>query len=151
MVRVVFDPSSHEYSGPSLNDMLDKDTVLGPELLQLLLQFRSTEFVLTADIRNAFVQICIKPEDRGALRFLWIDHLPSSDHPVSTIVEWRMSRVPFGVSSSPCMVSATLQHHLAHFHPSVGTWTPGTCRGVAVCELVLIPPPIYSGHFTLTN
>ncbi|XP_037518337.1 uncharacterized protein LOC119395121 [Rhipicephalus sanguineus] len=121
-VRVVFDASSHEDGEPSLNDMLDKGIKLGPELLQLLLQFRSSKFVLTADIRKAFLQIWIRSEDRDALRFLWIDQLPTHEHPVPTIIEWRMTRVPFGASSSPFLLSATLQHHLETWktkHPDI--------------------------------
>ncbi|XP_049272070.1 uncharacterized protein LOC125758673 [Rhipicephalus sanguineus] len=121
-VRVVFDASSHEYGEPSLNDMLDKDIKLGPELLQLLLQFRSSKFVLTADIRKAFLQIWIRSEDRDAIRFLWIDQLPTREHPVPTIIEWRMTRVPFGASPSPFLLSATLQHHLETWkskHPDI--------------------------------
>lgn len=62
-VRVVFDASSHEYGEPSLNDMLDKGVELGPELLQLLLQFRCNKFVLNTDIQKAFLQIYIRSED----------------------------------------------------------------------------------------
>ncbi|XP_064488324.1 uncharacterized protein LOC135400416 [Ornithodoros turicata] len=111
-VRVVFDASSHEPGSHSLNDILDKGTTLGAELLQLLLQFRCNHIVMTADIRKAFLQIHVRREDRDLLRFLWIERLPSSDEPCPTIVEWRMTRVPFGASSSPFLLSATLMHHL---------------------------------------
>ncbi|XP_064458861.1 uncharacterized protein LOC135369129 [Ornithodoros turicata] len=123
-VRVVFDASSHEPGSHSLNDMLDKGTTLGAELLQLLLQFRCNHIVMTADIRKAFLQIHVRREDRDLLRFLWIERLPSSDDPCPTIVEWRMTRVPFGASSSPFLLSATLMHHLESWktiHPEIAS------------------------------
>lgn len=47
--------------------MLDKGINLGHDLLQLLLQFRCSKVVLTADIRKAFLQTSIRSEDRDAL------------------------------------------------------------------------------------
>lgn len=39
-VHVVFDASPHEKGEPSFTDVLDQGVNLGPELLQLLLQFK---------------------------------------------------------------------------------------------------------------
>ncbi|XP_064475530.1 uncharacterized protein LOC135389409 [Ornithodoros turicata] len=111
-VRVVFDASSHELGSPSLNDVLDKGVKLGAELFQLLLQFRCSPIVLTADIRKAFMQVCIRPDERDLLRFLWFNQLPTEGLPTPSICEWRMTRVPFGAPSSPFLLAATLQHHL---------------------------------------
>ncbi|XP_064465085.1 uncharacterized protein LOC135376506 [Ornithodoros turicata] len=71
-VRVVFDASSHELGSPSLNDVLDEGVKLGAKLLQLLLQFRGSPIVLTADIRKAFLQICIRPEERNRCFMEWL-------------------------------------------------------------------------------
>ncbi|XP_064479115.1 uncharacterized protein LOC135392330 [Ornithodoros turicata] len=78
-VRVVFDASSHEPGSHSLNDILDKGTTLGAELLQLLLQFRCNHIVMTADIRKAFLQIHVRREDRD----LFVS-CGSNDFPVAT-------------------------------------------------------------------
>lgn len=121
-VRVVFDASSHTQGEPSLNDLLDKGVKLGPDLLQLLLRFRCYPIVLTTDIRKAFLQIWVRREDQDALRFLWIDELPTPRNPVPKIVEWRMTRVPFGAASSPFLLAATIQHRLEAWkqtHPTI--------------------------------
>ncbi|XP_037502613.1 uncharacterized protein LOC119377081 [Rhipicephalus sanguineus] len=110
-IRVVFDASSHERGESSLNDILDKGVKLGAELLQLLVQFRMNPIILTADIRKAFLQISIRQEDRDALRFLWVNRITDEEGKPPRIVEWRMTRVPFGASSSPFLLAATLQHH----------------------------------------
>ena len=110
-IRVVFDASSHERGESSLNDILDKGVKLGAELLQLLVQFRMNPIILTADIRKAFLQISIRQEDRDALRFLWVNRITDQEGKPPSIVEWRMTRVPFGASSSPFLLAATLQHH----------------------------------------
>lgn len=100
-VRVVFDASSHVYGERSLNEVLHKGPNLNADLLRQLVSFRCSPVVLTADIRKAYLQIVIRPEDRDALRFLWVARLPSLEEPVPEIQEWRMTRVPFGASSSP--------------------------------------------------
>ncbi|XP_064472440.1 uncharacterized protein LOC135386465 [Ornithodoros turicata] len=112
-VRVVFDASSHMPGELSLNQVLHKGPNLNADLLVQLIAFRCHPVVLIADIRKAYLQIAIRPEDRDALRFLWIKKLPSPQEPLPDIQEWRMTRVPFGASSSPFLLAATLRHHLA--------------------------------------
>ncbi|XP_064461559.1 uncharacterized protein LOC135371435 [Ornithodoros turicata] len=110
-IRTVFDASSHIPGQPSLNDVLSKGANINSDLLHLLLTFRSYPIILTADIRKAYLQIQIRPEDRDALRFLWLTELPSATNFHPECQEWRMTRVPFGASSSPFLLAATLHHH----------------------------------------
>ncbi|XP_037501548.1 uncharacterized protein LOC119375442 [Rhipicephalus sanguineus] len=112
-LRVVFDASSHALGHPCLNDVLFKGTKLGVDIVQLLLTFRRHPVVLIADIKKAYLQMLIRPEDRDVLRFLWIDRLPSDGDPSPSVVTWRMTQVPFGASSSPFLLAATIRHHLA--------------------------------------
>ncbi|XP_037579782.1 uncharacterized protein LOC119462509 [Dermacentor silvarum] len=69
-LRVVFDASSHAQGYPSLNDCLDKEVNLNPELLQVLLRFRWFPVAINSDIEKAFLQIEIQETDRDAFRFL---------------------------------------------------------------------------------
>ncbi|XP_064468687.1 uncharacterized protein LOC135382950 [Ornithodoros turicata] len=110
-IIIVFDASSHIPGQPSLNDVLSKSANINSDLLHLLLAFRSYPIILTGDIRKAYLQIEIRPEDRDALRFLWLTELPSATNFHPECKEWRMTRVPFGASSSPFLLAATLHHH----------------------------------------
>ncbi|XP_062713964.1 uncharacterized protein LOC134290782 [Aedes albopictus] len=71
----------------------------GPDLLTSLLavmfQFREREVAITADIREMFLQILIRPEDRSALLFLWRD---SPEQPVKIMVT---DVAIFGATCSP--------------------------------------------------
>ncbi|XP_077548072.1 uncharacterized protein LOC144160779 [Haemaphysalis longicornis] len=111
-VRVVFDASSHGPEYTSLNEHLEKGTRLLVDLTTLLIKFRLHSIALTADIEMAFLQICIREQDRDALRFLWFKQVPSDENPKPEVEEWRMTRVPFGTTASPFLLNATLQHHL---------------------------------------
>ncbi|XP_077528171.1 uncharacterized protein LOC144139787 [Haemaphysalis longicornis] len=111
-LRVVFDASSHVPCHPSLNSVLLKGPKLDANLLKLLVEFRCHHVVLVADIKKAYLQMVIREEDRDALRFLWVKHLPNEEDPLPQIVHWRMTRVPFGATSSPFLLAATLRHHL---------------------------------------
>lgn len=62
-----------------------------------------------ADIKSAFLQISLNKRDRDALRFLWTDDKPMLQKEIKNL---RMTRVPFGVSSSPFLLAATVRHHL---------------------------------------
>ncbi|XP_037501408.1 uncharacterized protein LOC119375300 [Rhipicephalus sanguineus] len=109
-LRVVFDASSHTQGVPSLNDCLDKGVNLNPELLLVLLRFRWFPVTINSDIEKAFLQIEIQETDRDAFQFLWFDTTHISQH--SKLVEWRMTRVPFGSTSSPFLLMETIHYHL---------------------------------------
>ncbi|XP_037521503.1 uncharacterized protein LOC119398758 [Rhipicephalus sanguineus] len=112
-LRVVFDASSHEAGHVCLNDVLSKGVKLGSDVIQLLLNFRCQPVVLAADIKKAYLQLLIRPQDRDLLRFLWLERLPTKEEPMPPITTWRMTRVPFGAASSPFLLAATLRHHLS--------------------------------------
>jgi hypothetical protein len=103
-VTVVYDASAN-CNGPSLNDCLH----VGPKFnlrINELFRFRSYPVALVADIEKAFQMISVNPDDRDVLRFLWVEN------PFDDDVILRFTRVVFGVSSSPFLLTATIRHHL---------------------------------------
>uniref|UniRef100_A0A2A4IX21 Peptidase aspartic putative domain-containing protein n=1 Tax=Heliothis virescens TaxID=7102 RepID=A0A2A4IX21_HELVI len=94
-LRVVHDAAA-KFKGISLNSLL----LPGPDLLQpllaILMRFRENAVALTADIREMFPQVRIRPEDRDAQRFLW------RNDPSDKLKLYRMSSMMFGACSSPC-------------------------------------------------
>ena len=85
-------------------DLPDHDCLYpGPKLNQKIL-----DIPLTADIEKAFLMIAVAEPDRDVLRFLWFDDV-FLDEPAI------VARVVFGVSSSPFLLNATVQHHLEEF------------------------------------
>ncbi|XP_073960633.1 uncharacterized protein [Choristoneura fumiferana] len=93
-IRIVHDAAARTH-GVCLNDFL----LTGPDLLQsllgVLMRFRQKPVAVAADIKDMFLRISIRREDRDALRFLW------RDDPTSTPTEYRMRSVLFGATSSP--------------------------------------------------
>ena len=67
---------------------------------------------IVADIMHAFLQIFVDENDRDSIRFLWFENI---NDPGSKIVIYRFTRVVFGLTSSPFLVNATLQHHLLKY------------------------------------
>ncbi|GFY78675.1 uncharacterized protein TNIN_162381 [Trichonephila inaurata madagascariensis] len=102
-IRPVFDASAREKGKPSLNQCL----FTGPNLIELLPdvldRFRMFMIGLSADIEKAFLQIGIAPDDRDYLCFFY----PSNEREIH-----RQSRVVFGVTSSPFILSASIEHLL---------------------------------------
>ncbi|GIY12688.1 uncharacterized protein CDAR_306851 [Caerostris darwini] len=60
-----------------------------------------------ADIKQAFLQLSVRPEDRNFLRFLWWN---TEDR--TKLEFFRHCRVVFGVTSSPFLLNASVRHHL---------------------------------------
>lgn len=93
--RMVFDAAA-KFGGKSLNDML----LPGPDLLQslfgVLLRFRQHPIAVVADIKEMFLQVKIREEDRDSLRFLWRGELRTGKPK-----EYRMTSVIFGAACSP--------------------------------------------------
>jgi len=136
-VRPVFDASATSYNGTSLNDCLESGPSLNPDLVKVLVRFRKWKVALTADITKAFLQICVRPEDRDVHRFLW----KCKD----SIRMMRFVRVPFGNTSSPFLLNATIKYHLQSYPDTevvkelkenlyVDDWLSGADTAEEACE-----------------
>eukprot|EP00112_Aurelia_sp_Birch-Aquarium-sp1_P003268 Seg1363.25 transcript_id=Seg1363.25/GoldUCD/mRNA.D3Y31 product="hypothetical protein" protein_id=Seg1363.25/GoldUCD/D3Y31 len=104
--RIVFDASSKNKNGVSLNDCLLPGPVLQPNLVSIIIRFRLHRIALMADIRKMFLQIKLAKQDQNVHRFLWRDF--------NTKIEpktYCMTRLTFGDVSSPFEAIATVQHH----------------------------------------
>ena len=76
-LRIVFDASAKpSEDSPSLNECLETGPPLQDLLWNVLVRNRLKPVALTADIKKAFLQVRIRPEDRDALRFHWIRQGP---------------------------------------------------------------------------
>ncbi|XP_076660490.1 uncharacterized protein LOC143363843 [Halictus rubicundus] len=95
-LRLVFDAAA-KTKGVSLNDMLET----GPDLLQplagVLLRFRQYAVACKADIKDMFLRVKMREEDRDAQRFLWRGRSREIEPEVYT-----MTSLIFGAKSSPC-------------------------------------------------
>lgn len=109
-VRVVMDASSHAKNELSLNDCLHVGPNLYPDLLDLLLKFRENPIAITADIRQAFLQLQLDPIDRDVSRFFWVNEL-NQENPII----YRFCRVLFGINCSPFLLGATVKEHIKKY------------------------------------
>ncbi|XP_050509028.1 uncharacterized protein LOC126886209 [Diabrotica virgifera virgifera] len=105
-IRPVFDASAKEKDKPSLNQCLEKGVNLIELIPAILLRFRRQEIGVISDIGKAFLQIGIHKADRDFHRFLWIDDAGKEK-------VYRHCRVVFGISSSPFLLGASLEHHFS--------------------------------------
>ena len=92
-----------------VNPCLDTGPKFNQKIFDILVRFRIHRIAVIADIEKAFLMIMIDKKNRDTLRFLWVDDL-MTDTPA--IVVLRFTRVVFGVTSSPFLLNATIQHHL---------------------------------------
>lgn len=112
-VRVVFNCSSKSKGNLSLNDCLETGPNLNPNILDMILKFRSNKIAFNGDIEKAFLMIGISEKDRKFLKFLWFSNNSSESYKIM-----RMKRLPFGCSSSPFILSCTIKHHIKKFEES---------------------------------
>ena len=104
---MVYDASAKESgSQPSLNDCLHPGPPLQNLLWDVLVRSRFHPILLTGDLKQAFLQIRIKAEDRDSLRFHWKE--TGND----AIQIYRFTRALFGLSCSPFLLGGVLKLHL---------------------------------------
>ena len=88
-LRLVFDAAA-KTSNVSLNDMLLPGPDLLKSLLGILMRFRQFYYAVKSDLKDMFLKIKIREEDRHAQRFFWEGQ------------ECVMITLLFGAMSSPC-------------------------------------------------
>lgn len=104
-IRPVFDASAKLKNQPSLNDCLETGVNLIESIPSILSRFRRFKIGVVSDIRKAFLQISLNPKERDFLRFLWYDEK-------GNLKILRHTRVVFGVTCSPYLLGAVIEHHL---------------------------------------
>ena len=104
--RIVFDASAKVGHEPSLNDCILQGPALQPNLVSVLIRFRSHPVALMTDIKKMFLQIELDEKDRDVHRYLWRDMKTNEEPKV-----YRMQRVTFGVNCSPFLAIGTVQSH----------------------------------------
>ncbi|XP_042900656.1 uncharacterized protein [Parasteatoda tepidariorum] len=107
---IVFNASSHTPGHPSLNDVLEQGPNLLPEILATLLLPLHKQAIIS-DESQAFLQLTLWEKDRSATKFLWFKTRTNGDGHLqleNEIVVYQFTRLPFGLTSSPYLLSATL-------------------------------------------
>ncbi|CAF4750853.1 unnamed protein product [Pieris macdunnoughi] len=102
-LRIVLDCSSKFSSQISLNDILYNGQNLQGNLFHIIVNFRLFRIALSADIRQMFLSIGVRPCDR---RFQRILYRFSSQEPLKV---YEFNRVFFGLKSSPFHALRTIK------------------------------------------
>ena len=105
---IVYDASSL-IEKTSLNQCLETGTNLLPELIDILIRFRSYKVAFISDIKQAFLNVSVKESDRNFLQFLWVKD-NSSDN-IEILVR-RFARVAFGATASQFLLAVSIHKHL---------------------------------------
>ena len=111
--RIVFDASATDNQGVSLNDCVIPGPALQPNLVSVLIRFRTHRVGLMADVEKMFLQVKLAPRDQDVHRYLWRD-LKSDEEPRT----YRMTRLTFGVNCSPFLAIATVHSHAKKYTDS---------------------------------
>ncbi|EGT53986.1 hypothetical protein CAEBREN_02974 [Caenorhabditis brenneri] len=118
-LRIVLDASSKKSGEYSLNDCLEPGPSMLVDLLDILIRSRLSDYLVVADIEKAFHQVRMTPGDRNCTRFLWLKDI-SKPATRNNIVEYRFTRIPFGMTCSPFLLAATINHYLNEMNNEIG-------------------------------
>nr|XP_012143823.1 PREDICTED: uncharacterized protein LOC105662854 [Megachile rotundata] len=102
-LRVVFDGSAKSSTGISLNDTQKVGPTVQSELVEILIRFRTHQFVLSVDIEKMYRQILIEPAQRCFQRILW---RPDNTSPIET---FQLNTITYGTASAPFLATRTLK------------------------------------------
>ena len=115
---MVYDASSKMTGEISLNECLNSGPSLTTKIFEILMRFRSQNIAIISDIEKAFLQIYLNDSQRDLVRFLWFENMNEIDFENfdnNKLIEYRLCRVLFGVTSSSFLLTATLIHHVSKY------------------------------------
>lgn len=102
-LRVVFNASKPTTNGVSLNDVLLTGPALQQDIVSILLRARFHAYLITADIRQMYRQILVRPEHRPYQRILW-----NSDFSKPAEI-YQLNTVTYGLNCAPYLALRTLR------------------------------------------
>lgn len=102
-MRAVFNSSVLSSNGSSLNDHLRIGPKLQTDLSMILLNWRTFEYVYSADIARMYRQILVNEKDLDYQRILWRS---STELPIS---EYQLLTVTYGTRSAPFLALRVLK------------------------------------------
>ncbi|XP_049876780.1 uncharacterized protein LOC126374292 isoform X2 [Pectinophora gossypiella] len=101
--RVVFDASMKSNKKVSLNDLLLNGPVVQKDLIDILLLFRTGEFIFVTDIKAMFRNISLAQKYRSLQNILW------RDTPKENIQCIQLNTVTYGLKSSSYLATRCLK------------------------------------------
>ena len=81
-------------------------------LWRVLVRGRFHPVALAGDLKQAFLQVRIREEDRDVMRFHWFKDLKTKE-----VITLRFTRALFGLSPSPFLLGGVIQQHLDKHQP----------------------------------
>eukprot|EP00794_Sanderia_malayensis_P017215 gene17215-biopygen14817 len=130
-VRIVYDASAKADSeSPSLNKCLGIGPPLQRKILDILVRVRFKPVFLAGDMKQAFLQIVIRETERDVLRFFWVEDLENEKPFVD-----RVTRILFGLGSSPFLLGRTLEEHLDKFKTEYPDYVREIREGIYVDDI----------------
>lgn len=97
-LRILYDASARAWdSVPSLNESLNTGSPLQNQLWSVLIRGHFNPIAITGDIKKAFLQVRIRPEERDALRFHWLKSIETKE--IETLHSTRRVAVDNGGST----------------------------------------------------
>ena len=117
--RVVYEGNakSNQFS-KTLNECLYRGPNLIVDLCGVLLRFRMNKIALIADIKKAYLQLQLNPQDRDVTQFLWVNDI-HKDVTVDNIQEYRFCRVIWGIISAAFLLAYTIFYHLKKYNTPI--------------------------------
>ncbi|XP_063919415.1 uncharacterized protein LOC135134622 [Zophobas morio] len=101
-VRVVFNGSSPDSNGTTLNQQLLPGPKLQKDLSHILMNFRLHAIAVTADIRQMYRQIWLNPKQR------YLQHIFWRPDPASNVQEYELKTVTYGLAPSAYLAQRVL-------------------------------------------
>ena len=138
-LRVVYDGSARETpQSPSLNECLYAGPPLQNKLWNVLTRMRFHPVALSGDLKQAFLQVRIKKEERDSLRFFW----KPTEHSLTETL--RFTRALFGLTCLPFPLAAVVEHHLDSWEAREPELVADIRRSLYVDDLLSGKPTVAS-------
>ena len=109
-ILFIIRPERADNQSKSLSEYLKPDLNLQNQIWKILVRTRFNPVAICGDIKPAFLQIRIQKTSRYALRFHWIKY--RNPHQIEI---YRFTRLVLGLTQSPFVPDATVQHHLQNY------------------------------------